>query len=189
MEIPDVRYARTRDGVNIAYQVVGDAVMDLVFVHGWIHNIAHVWEFPLLAHYYSRLASFSRLLLFDRRGVGLSDRVSDVPTLEARMDDIRAVMDAAGSNNAAIFGSSEGGPTAALFAATYPTRTTALIMYGAYAKGSWSADYPLGETPGEFERTIKDTEEAYGKQPFADGRLAKVIMTHISTTTAAVGTQ
>ena len=136
MDIPEITYAKTPDGVHIAYQVLGDAPIDLVFVHGFIHNLRVAWEMPLLARYYRRLASFSRLILFDRRGCGLSDRIADVPTLELRMDDIRTVMDAAGSSRAAIFGSSEGGPTAALFAATHPARTSALIMYGTYAKGA-----------------------------------------------------
>ena len=174
MNVPEIRYAKTSDGVHIAYQVLGDAEIDLVHVHGWVHNVAYAWEYPPLAHYYRRLASFSRLLLFDRRGVGLSDRVSDAPTLEARMDDIRAVMDAAGSERAAVFGSSEGGSTAALFAATYPERTIALIMYGAYARGGWAPDYPWGNKPEEVEREIEEVERSWGTQSYSDEVLREI---------------
>ena len=174
MEIPEIRYAKTPDGVHIAYQVLGDAPIDLVFVHGFIHNLRVAWEMPLLARYYRKLASFSRLILFDRRGCGLSDRIADVPTLELRMDDIRTVMHAAGSSRAAIFGSSEGGPTAALFAATHPERTTALIMYGTYAKGSWAPDYPWGVKPEDLEREILEDVASWGTAEYAD-RLAREI--------------
>jgi pimeloyl-ACP methyl ester carboxylesterase len=129
---PETRYARSGD-VNIAYQVVGDGPRDLVVVPGWISNIDVFWEEPRVARFFERLASFSRLILFDKRGTGLSDRVADMPNLETRMDDVRAVMDAVSSTQAALFGYSEGGPMCALFAATYPERTTALIMGGSYA--------------------------------------------------------
>jgi class 3 adenylate cyclase/pimeloyl-ACP methyl ester carboxylesterase len=168
VDIPEIGYAKTPDGVHLAYQVLGDAPLDLVFVHGFIHNLRVAWELPLLARYYRRLASFSRLILFDRRGCGLSDRVTEVPTLEMRMDDIGTVMDATGSSRSAIFGSSEGGPTAALFAATYPERTAALIMYGTYAKGSWAPDYPWGETQEELEREILEDETNWGSKEHAD---------------------
>jgi pimeloyl-ACP methyl ester carboxylesterase len=129
---PETRYAKTADGVHIAYQVVGDGPVDLVFVMGWASNIEAMWEEPNLARFLTRLASFGRLVLFDKRGVGLSDRVPEdrLPDLETRMDDVRAVMDAAGSDRAVVFGVSEGGPMACLFAATYPARTIALILYG-----------------------------------------------------------
>ncbi len=132
MDTPETRYAKTADGVHIAYQVVGDGPVDLVWVMGWTSNIEALWEEPDLARYLTRLASFSRLILFDKRGVGLSDRVPTdrLPSLETRMDDVRAVMDAAGSPRAVVFGISEGGPMAALFAATYPERTVGLILYG-----------------------------------------------------------
>jgi pimeloyl-ACP methyl ester carboxylesterase len=107
-------------------------------------HLEYQWEDPALARFLNRLASFSRLIVFDKRGTGLSDRVAEsaLPTLEQRMDDIRAVMDAAGSSRAVIFGISEGGPLSTLFAATYPARTTALIMFGAYAKWIRADDYP-----------------------------------------------
>src|SRR5688572_22037938 len=122
---PETRYARSGD-VHIAYQVVGDGPFDLVHIPSFVSHLECAWEEPTLARGYERLASFSRLILFDKRGTGLSDRVQ-VATLEERMDDIRAVMDAVGSERAAIFGVSEGGPLSVLFAATYPDRATALV--------------------------------------------------------------
>jgi pimeloyl-ACP methyl ester carboxylesterase len=129
---PDTRFAKTADGVHIAYQVVGHGPVDLVWVMGWTSNVEAMWEEPDLARFLSRLSSFSRLILFDKRGMGLSDRVpeSQLPSMETRMDDVRAVMDAAGSERAVVFGVSEGGPMAMLFAATYPERTIALVLYG-----------------------------------------------------------
>ena len=132
MDLPETRYAKSGD-VNIAYQVVGSGDLDLVFVPGFVSNLDRVWENPLLADFFSRLTRFSRLILFDKRGTGLSDRVSGVPHLEVRMDDVRAVMDAASSERAAIFGQSEGGAMSMLFAATYPDRTRALVLFGTYA--------------------------------------------------------
>jgi pimeloyl-ACP methyl ester carboxylesterase len=138
---PETRYARSGD-VNIAYQVVGDAPRDLVLVPGWVSNIEVLWEEAACARFLERLASFTRLILFDKRGTGLSDRVADLPNLETRMDDVRAVMDTVGSERAALLGYSEGGPMCALFAATYPARTTALVTAGSYARRTWAPDYP-----------------------------------------------
>jgi pimeloyl-ACP methyl ester carboxylesterase len=134
-DIPETRYAKTADGVHIAYQVVGDGPLDLVWVMGWTSNVEAIWEEPDLARFLRHLASFSRLILFDKRGVGLSDRVPEhaLPSLETRMDDVRAVMDAAGSERAIVMGVSEGGPMAILFGATYPERTIALVLYGTAA--------------------------------------------------------
>lgn len=128
---PDTHYARSGE-VRIAYQVLGNGPLDLVFVPGFISNLDHHWDEPTLAYVLARLASFSRLILFDKRGTGLSDRVGNLPTIEERMDDVRAVMDAAGSERAALFGVSEGGAMSLLFAATYPQRCTALTLYGTY---------------------------------------------------------
>ncbi|HSL11269.1 MAG TPA: adenylate/guanylate cyclase domain-containing protein [Actinomycetota bacterium] len=135
MPAPETRYAKTADGVHIAYQVVGEGPIDIVFVMGWVTNVDVMWDESDFARFLERLARFSRLILFDKRGVGLSDRVSDdrLPDLETRMDDVRAVMDAVGSERAVVFGVSEGGPMSMLFAATYPDRTVALVLYGTVA--------------------------------------------------------
>jgi pimeloyl-ACP methyl ester carboxylesterase len=132
---PETKYAKSRD-YSIAYQTVGDGPIDLVLAPGFISNVEGAWNNGLQAHFYTRLASFSRLIRFDKRGTGLSDPVSvkDLPTLEERMDDVRAVMDAVGSERAALLGVSEGGPLCIMFAATYPERTRALILYGTYAR-------------------------------------------------------
>src|SRR2546426_3160698 len=126
---PETRYAKSGD-VNIAYQVVGDGPTDLVYVPGWVSNVELIWEKP--TRFLERLASFSRLILFDKRGTGMSDRVSNarLPTLEERMDDVRAVLDAVGSERAALVGHSEGGSMSLLFAATYPERARALVLIG-----------------------------------------------------------
>ncbi len=160
---PETRYAKSGD-VNIAYQVVGDGSFDLVYVPGWISNVELMWEEPAHARLLRRLASFSRLILFDKRGTGLSDPVSldRLPTLEERMDDVRAVMDAAGSERAAIFGSSEGGLMSVLFAATYPERTRALVMHAVYAKRLWGPDYPWAPTPEHRAAEIEEIERTWG---------------------------
>ena len=128
---------------------------------GWVSNIEVFWEDPACARFLERLASFTRLILFDKRGTGLSDRVADLPNLETRMDDVRAVMDAVGSERAALFGYSEGGPMCALFAATYPARTTALIMSGGYARLKPAPDYPWGPTE-EQARFIEPCRREWG---------------------------
>lgn len=130
---PETRYARSGD-VHIAYQTLGRGPFDIVFVHGFISNVDIQWEEPRLRHLLSRLASFARVIVFDKRGTGLSDRTAELPGLETRMQDVRAVMDAAGCERAALIGASEGGPLSILFAATYPHRTRAVVLYGAYAR-------------------------------------------------------
>ena len=147
IKTPETMYARSGD-VNIAYQVIGDAPLDLVFVMGWVSHLEYFWREPSFARFLMRLASFSRLILFDKRGTGLSDRVpiNELPTLEQRMDDVRAVMNAVGSERAALCGVSEGGPMCSLFAATYPEKTLALVMIGTYAKRIRDAEYPWGPT-------------------------------------------
>jgi class 3 adenylate cyclase/pimeloyl-ACP methyl ester carboxylesterase len=161
--VPITRYAKSGD-VHVAYQVVGEGPIDLVLIHGWISHLEYQWEDPALARFLNRLASFSRLIVFDKRGTGLSDRVAEsaLPTLEQRMDDIRAVMDAAGSHRAVMFGISEGGPLSTLFAATYPARTAALIMYGAFAKWIRTDDYPWGPTREEHEAAFEAFEKYWG---------------------------
>src|SRR5262245_45474325 len=145
---PKTHYALSTGDVNIAYQVVGEGPLDLVFVMGWVSHLEYFWKEPSFARFLMRLASFSRLILFDKRGTGLSDRVplSELPTLEQRMTDVLAVMNAVGSERAAFLGISEGGPMCSLFAATYPERTIALTMIGTYAKRIWSEDYPWAPT-------------------------------------------
>jgi class 3 adenylate cyclase len=160
---PETRYARSGD-VNIAYQVVGEGPFDLVYVPGWISNIELMWDEPNHARLLRRLTSFSRLILFDKRGTGLSDPVpvDRLPTLEQRMDDLRAVMEAAGSDHAAIFGSSEGGLMSVLFAATYPERTRALVAAAIYAKRLWSPDYPWAPKPDARAAEIEEIERSWG---------------------------
>ncbi|HWP44520.1 MAG TPA: alpha/beta fold hydrolase, partial [Blastocatellia bacterium] len=161
--VPETRYARSGD-VNIAYQVVGDAPLDLVFVMGWVSHLEYFWEEPSFARFLSRLASFSRLILFDKRGTGLSDRVplNQLPTLEQRMDDVRAVMDAVGCEKAALVGVSEGGPMCSLFAATYPEKTSALVMIGTYAKRIWDPQYPWAPTAEQRQAFLEEIERNWG---------------------------
>jgi pimeloyl-ACP methyl ester carboxylesterase len=162
--VPETRYARSGD-LNIAYQVTGEGPRDLVYVPGWVSNIELMWEEPAMAHFLERLASFSRLILFDKRGTGLSDRVSndELPTLEQRMDDVRAVLEAVGSERAALFGHSEGGSMCVLFAATYPERTTALITLGSFAKRrDPDDDYPWAPTAADRDETVADVEQNWG---------------------------
>ncbi len=157
-----IRYAKSGD-VNIAYQVTGDGPLDLVLVSGFFSHLEIQWEWPALAHFLDRLGSFTRLIRFDKRGTGLSDRGVGLHDLETRMDDVRAVMDAVGSEQAALFGYSEGGPMCVLFAATYPERTRALVLYGTYAKRLWSDDYPWAPTPDERAAVARDLEENWGE--------------------------
>jgi len=161
---PETRYA-VSEGVNIAYQVVGDGPFDLVYVPGWVSNVEMMWEEPRMAAFLERLASFARLIVFDKRGTGLSDPVPDaeLPGLERRMDDVRAVMDAAGSERAALLGHSEGGNMCILFAATFPARTTAMVLAGCYAKRSRTDDYPWAPDPEQRERDIAETERTWGR--------------------------
>jgi pimeloyl-ACP methyl ester carboxylesterase/DNA-binding winged helix-turn-helix (wHTH) protein/class 3 adenylate cyclase len=161
--LPETRYARSGD-VNIAYQVVGDGALDLVFVMGWVSHLEYFWREPSFAQFLLRLASFSRLILFDKRGTGLSDRVpiTELPTLEQRMDDVRAVMDAVGSTRAALCGVSEGGPMCSLFAATYPEKTIAVVMIGTYAKRIWAADYPWAPTMEARQEFYEEMQRDWG---------------------------
>ncbi|MFZ1701357.1 MAG: alpha/beta fold hydrolase [Pyrinomonadaceae bacterium] len=145
--LPETHYVQNGD-VNIAYQVVGNGQIDVVFVMGWVSHLEYFWKHHLFASFLDRLASFSRLILFDKRGTGLSDRVplSELPTLEQRMEDVHAVMDAVGSEKAVLVGVSEGGPMSSVFAATYPERTAGLVMIGTYAKRIRDDDYPWAPT-------------------------------------------
>ena len=160
---PVTRYAKSGD-VNIAFQVVGNGPPDLVLVPGWVSNVEYSWEEPRLAGFLRRLASFSRLILFDKRGTGLSDRVpsAELPTLEQRMDDVRAVLDAVGSERSAVFGISEGAALSILFAATYPQRTSALAIFGGFAKRLWSSDYPWAPTMAQRRSWIDSLKSGWG---------------------------
>jgi serine/threonine protein kinase/alpha-beta hydrolase superfamily lysophospholipase len=160
---PPVRYARSGK-VDIAYQVLGQGPIDLVFVMGWVSHLEYFWSEPSFARFLTRLASFARLILFDKRGTGLSDRVPDeqLPTLEQRMDDVRVVMEAVGSERAVLCGVSEGGPMCTLFAATYPERTAALVMIGSYARRLRDDDYPWGPTPEERDRFLEQIRREWG---------------------------
>ena len=172
---PETMYARSGD-VNIAYQVIGDAPLDLVFVMGWVSHLEYFWREPSFARFLLRLASFSRLILFDKRGTGLSDHVpiNQLPTLEQRMDDVRAVMDAVGSERAALCGVSEGGPMCSLFAATYPEKTVALVMIGTYAKRIRDAEYPWGPTPEQREQFFETMRKQWGGPVGIDERAPSV---------------
>jgi class 3 adenylate cyclase len=158
---PKTQYARSGD-LHIAYQVTGEGAIDLVFVPGFVSHLEYDWQSPQAGSFFRRLASFSRLIRFDKRGTGLSDRVAGTPTLEERMDDVRAVMDAVGSERAALFGISEGGPMSVLFAATYPERTSALVLYGTYARRSWAPDHPFGWTEEQWEVALARLEKDWG---------------------------
>jgi pimeloyl-ACP methyl ester carboxylesterase len=159
---PRTRYARAGD-VHVAYQVLGEGPFDLVFVPGILSHIDILWEDPLAARFFRRLASFARLILFDKRGLGLSDRPAGCPTLEERMDDIRAVMDAAHSDSAAIFGVSEGGPLSLLFTASYPERCRALALFGSFARMSRSEDYPIDPNEQVILDTFDDAARHWGE--------------------------
>lgn len=160
---PETRYARSGE-LNIAYQVVGDGPVDLVFLMGWVSHLEFFWKEPGFARFLRRLASFSRLILLDKRGTGLSDRVpvSHLPTLEERMDDVHAVLDAVNSPRAVICGVSEGGPMSAVFAATYPEMTLALVMIGTYARRIRDESYPWGTTIERHKEFLKEIEDSWG---------------------------
>jgi class 3 adenylate cyclase len=157
----ETRYARSGD-VSIAYQVTGDGPFDVVHVPGFVSHVELAWEVPGIAALIRRLSSFCRLIRFDKRGTGMSDRVSGVPTLETRMDDVRAVMDAAGSERAALIGVSEGGPMSILFAATYPERAWALALCGTFARERWAPDYPFGIRDEEARLEDEEIERSWG---------------------------
>ncbi|CDX10957.1 conserved hypothetical protein [Mesorhizobium sp. ORS 3324] len=158
---PRTQYTKSGN-VSVAYQVLGDGPIDLVFAQGWLSNVEYAWENPDYARLITRLAAFSRLIRFDRRGMGMSDRDVRYSTLEERVDDIRAVMDAAGSESAALMGVSEGGSMCAMFAATHPERTTALVLYGAFARSQWAPDYPWGVREEQRAAEIAAVEETWG---------------------------
>ena len=164
---PETRYARSGD-VSIAYQVLGDGPFDLVFAPGFVSNVEFGWEEPTLERFYRRLASFCRLIIFDKRGTGLSDRVSGVPDLETRMDDVRAIMDAEGSERAAVLGYSEGAAMAALFAATYPERTPALVLYGTFLTWDWLPEKREAYRQVSREEQLEEVGRRWGTPAYCD---------------------
>src|SRR4030095_7057903 len=170
---PETRYAKSGD-INIAYQVVGNGPRDLILVPGWVSNIEVLWEEPAVARFLGRLASFSRLILFDKRGTGLSDRLGELPTLETRMDDVRAVMDAVSSERAALCGYSEGGVMCALFAATYPARTSSLVMIGSFSRAKPALDYRWGRTTEDQQLWLQEIESGWGGPVGFDARAPSV---------------
>jgi class 3 adenylate cyclase len=161
MEFPETQYAKCGD-LSIAYQVVGDGPIDVVFIPGFVSHLEVAWELFPSRRMWERLAEFSRLIVFDKRGTGLSDRTERLPTLEERMDDVHAVMDAAGSQRAAFVAPTGGGPMALLFAATYPERTSALVLWGSFARRVRAPDYPVGIDANRAESTLRWVEQAWG---------------------------
>jgi len=158
---PKTCYAKSAD-ISIAYQVTGDGPIDLVRVPGWVSNVDYDWEYPPQARLIERFSQFTRFIRFDKRGTGLSDREVGYPTLEQRMEDVHAVMDAVGSQRAVLFGTSEGGNMCILFAATYPDRTAALILHGCQARGEWAPDYQWAPTKEETDRELATMERDWG---------------------------
>jgi class 3 adenylate cyclase len=164
---PVTRYAKSGD-IHIAYQVVGDGPLDLVWAPGYISHVEFAWDEPSHAAFIRRLATFSRVIRFDKRGTGMSDRSVAVPTLEERMDDVRTVMDAVGCHRAALFGENDGGPMCILFAASYPARTRALALYGSFARHVAAPDYPWPLPREERERNVRQVIEQWGEPVIAE---------------------
>ncbi len=170
MEVPEVRYARSGN-LRIAYEVFGAGPVDIVYGRTAISHLELVWDEPSVASYFRELATVARIILWDKRGVGLSDRAIGTPTLEDRMDDVRAVMDAAQSPRAVIFGATDTAAMAVLFAATYPDRTLGLILIEPTVRGSWTPDFPFAPTRDEVEESIRLSDEDWGTPPYIDRML------------------
>jgi pimeloyl-ACP methyl ester carboxylesterase len=158
---PTTRYARSGD-VHIAYQVIGDGPVDLVLVPGWVSNVEAFWDYAPSAAFLNGLSAMARVIIFDKRGTGLSDRVAFLPGLETRIDDLRAVLAAVGSSRAVLCGYSEGGPLCALYAATYPSQTSALVVIGSYAARAWRSDAPWGRTRQQLDDFCRHCEADWG---------------------------
>jgi class 3 adenylate cyclase len=168
---PQTRYARSGD-VNIAYAVVGDGPFDLVYIQGFVSHVELAWRVPAYADFLNRLASFSRFIFLDKRGTGMSDPVQGAPSLETRMDDVRAVMDAAGSPRAAIMGVSEGTPMSILFAATYPERVSALVLQAGAPRFIWAPDFPFGQSAADHDREVRQMLDEWGSPGFLEEGVA-----------------
>lgn len=165
---PETRYARSGP-VSVAYQVMGDGPVDLVLVPGFVSHVEVAWEEPRLARFLTRLASFSRLIVFDKRGTGMSDPVASPPSMDERMEDIGAVMDAVGSARAAMLGISEGGTLSVLFADAHPERTQALVMYGSWSRRIAGPDYPYGPSAEQLEEVVAGMDRAWASGEWWDG--------------------
>ena len=168
MDPPPTQYAKS-DGLNVAYKVVGDGPFDVVYSPGSVSHVDLAWRIPTFARLLRGVAEFSRLIVFDKRGTGMSDPLVQSMTFEQRMDDIRAVMDAAGSERAALLGTSEGATMSVLFAATYPERATALVLYGGLARAMWAPDYPHGDRMEDAERLVQEDEENWARPGYIEG--------------------
>jgi pimeloyl-ACP methyl ester carboxylesterase/DNA-binding CsgD family transcriptional regulator len=162
------RYAKSGP-ISVAYQVIGEGAIDLVLVPGFVSHVEVAWEEPRLARFLTRLAAFSRLIVFDKRGTGMSDPVPGPPSMDERMEDIGAVMDAAGSDRAAILGISEGGTLSLLFAAEHPERVRALILYGSWARRLAGPDYPYGPSADELEEMVRGMDRAWATGEWWNG--------------------
>jgi pimeloyl-ACP methyl ester carboxylesterase len=173
----EFRYAMS-GSVAVAYATYGTGPPDIVFAHGFAGNIEIERETPFQRAFQDRVAAFSRFILFDRRGTGLSDRPREPATLEGRMDDVRAVMNAVGSERAVLFGTVEAAAMCALFAATYPERTLGLVLYNAYAKGTWAPDYPWAETPEKQRQELESVVRTWGSYERAEGAVRAVAPSH-----------
>jgi pimeloyl-ACP methyl ester carboxylesterase len=173
VEPPETQYAKSGE-VNIAYQVTGEGPFDLVFVPGYVTHLEIHWSIAAFVPFLESLSSFCRLIRFDKRGTGMSDRVAGAPTLEARMDDARAVMDAVGSHRAAFYGLSEGAAMSILFAATYPERTAALVVRSGFPRRMWAADYPWGRTEEEYVREVEGELRVFGPREQAKESVRKM---------------
>jgi class 3 adenylate cyclase len=169
--IPDVRYAKTSEGVHIAYVVIGEGPIDVVFPGWGYSNIEFAWRIPNQRGLLRKIGSVGRLTYFDPRGMGLSDRIGggQLPTLESQMADVHSVMDAVGSDRAALLGMDSSGPMAILFAATYPKRTAALVVYGSQAADAWAPDYPGGWTDERYEAYLEELERRWGQRDYVRG--------------------
>jgi class 3 adenylate cyclase len=178
---PETQYVKTPDGAHIAYQVFGSGPFDLVFAPGFASNVEHMWGVAPFASAFRRLASFARVILFDRRGTGLSDRIdgANLPTLEARMDDIRAVMDAAGVERAALFGHEDGAVLCAVFAATYPSRTFAVALHGTAPRGLWAPDFPWAWTAEQWDEYLARVDLTWGSDQFTEYLIEEAWPSHV----------
>ena len=174
MKVPETRYARSQDGAYIAYQVFGEGDVDLLWISPWFSHLEMLWEHPPIERFHREMASFARLILLDQRGLGLSDRSRGLPDLETRMDDVRAVLDAVGSERTVLWGAGpDGGALCAMYAATYPERVTALAFWNAWAKAVASSDYPFGLTQDAVDRSAALLAEGWGLEE----RTAEILTT------------